>query len=141
MTDGGAVFPNYERGENLPMGTREIRPIGGMTLRDYFAAKAMQVILHPANERIYDEREIAGAAYSMADEKPAPPWGDRTTQIRWAVIQQGESWFTADTIASVVPVDRDLVSNTLARFVQRGWIERARKLPMQRQQYRRIPKG
>lgn len=39
----------------------------GMELRDYFAAKAMQVILHPANERIYDEGEIADAAYSMAD--------------------------------------------------------------------------
>lgn len=38
-----------------------------MTLRDYFAAKAMQVILHPANERIWDEKEIAEQAYSMAD--------------------------------------------------------------------------
>ena len=36
-------------------------------LRDEMAIAAMQVILHPANERIYDEAEIASAAYSMAD--------------------------------------------------------------------------
>jgi hypothetical protein len=73
--------------------------------------------------------------------KPEPPWGDRTTQIRWAVVQHGDQWFTADQIASLIPVNRDLVGNTLARLVQRGWIERARKIPMQRQQYRRIPKS
>jgi hypothetical protein len=73
--------------------------------------------------------------------RPEPPWGDRTSQIRWAVVQQGDQWFTADQIASAVSIDRDLVSNTLARLVNKGWIERARKLPMQRQQYRRIPKS
>lgn len=68
---GGPAFPSYEACERLNKDTdryeTHMLPVGGMELRDYFAAKAMQVILHPANERVYDEVEIAGAAYGMAD--------------------------------------------------------------------------
>jgi hypothetical protein len=48
---------------------------GGMTLRDYFAAKAMQGMFanpddgHDANEQSYEEylKEISCCAYLMAD--------------------------------------------------------------------------
>jgi hypothetical protein len=67
--DGGNVFPNYERGEALPIGTRQIRPIGGMTLRDYFAAQAICAQAdYPANqwEAVMAER-LAIRAYQIAD--------------------------------------------------------------------------
>lgn len=38
--------------------------IDGMTLRDYFAAKAMQTMLHGTTSR----ENVARYAYSMADE-------------------------------------------------------------------------
>jgi len=44
---------------------------GGMTLRDYFAAKAMQGLItsrHTDYENgWYDEEQLAGSAYKMAD--------------------------------------------------------------------------
>jgi hypothetical protein len=59
-----AVFPNYERGGSLPMGTKEIKPIGGMSLRDYFASKAMAAIL-PMHSNM---QLVAVLAYQIADE-------------------------------------------------------------------------
>jgi hypothetical protein len=54
---GGSAFPTprYERGDMYSL---------GMTLRDYFAAKAMQGFL--ANNNI-DAQQIAKAAYIVAD--------------------------------------------------------------------------
>ena len=37
----------------------------GMSLRDYFAAKAMAAIL--SNKIIYDEKQVAKGAYAQAD--------------------------------------------------------------------------
>ena len=39
----------------------------GMTLRDYFAAKAMQALLHDANHMDNNWHLEAGAAYRIAD--------------------------------------------------------------------------
>jgi hypothetical protein len=39
----------------------------GMTLRDYFAAKAMQGLVENANWRGMPEDALAKAAYNMAD--------------------------------------------------------------------------
>jgi len=39
-------------------------PFKGMTLRDYFAAKAMQSILYEG----LDDKETAKSAYALADE-------------------------------------------------------------------------
>ena len=53
---GGPAFPTHPDGALIN---------DGMTLRDYFAAKAMQGILaDPSTPEIMD---IAGAAYEMAD--------------------------------------------------------------------------
>ncbi len=71
MTDqintGGAAFP-FEGGEN-----NHIEPSTGMTLRDYFAAKALTYLveLHtitndPKLEKA-SKRVIAGHAYDFAD--------------------------------------------------------------------------
>ena len=78
----------------------------------------------------------------FADEstqQPNPPiqhplYGDRTKMIR-SVIRQQVGWFTADDIGKAANVDRDLVSNTLSGMVRKGEVMKARKLPMQRQQY------
>ena len=58
------AFPSYEYVQNYV----QMMAIGGMTLRDYFAAKAMQAMLSspncPLNVR---ESELAKQAYSAAD--------------------------------------------------------------------------
>ncbi len=66
--DGGSAFP-------LPLGTMncsEPEQSGGMTLRDYFAAKAMQGILagdhpNPITREADPLPVIAKSAYAMAD--------------------------------------------------------------------------
>ena len=47
-----SIYGKYQEGE------------AGMTLRDYFAAKAMQTMLHGTTSR----ENVARYAYSMADE-------------------------------------------------------------------------
>ena len=55
-TNGGPAFPTATLAQKTE---------GGMTLRDYFAAKAMQGMLSdPTTPEIMD---IGGAAYAMAD--------------------------------------------------------------------------
>jgi hypothetical protein len=55
---GGPAFP----------GTNEYGSVYvGMTLRDYFAAKAMQGLVENANWRGMPEDALAKAAYNMAD--------------------------------------------------------------------------
>ena len=58
------AFPSYEYVQNYG----QMMAVGGMTLRDYFAAKAMQAMLSspncPMNVR---ESELAKQAYSAAD--------------------------------------------------------------------------
>jgi hypothetical protein len=65
--NGGSAFPAqpiYGR----PDGTSIVHEQGGMTLRDYFAAKAMQAYASDAEWREdMDYVETARAAYAMAD--------------------------------------------------------------------------
>ena len=44
-----------------------LRDLPGMSLRDYFAAKAMQGLVENANWRGMPEDALAKAAYNMAD--------------------------------------------------------------------------
>jgi hypothetical protein len=61
---GGTAFPFLELdGSGMAHHQHE-----GMTLRDYFAAKAMQTMLHDALEYDTTDNEIAITAYKMADE-------------------------------------------------------------------------
>lgn len=60
INDGGPAFPAVFQGE-----TRSDAP--GMTLRDYFAAKAMQGLCTQPGESFDSEHEIAAVAYAMAD--------------------------------------------------------------------------
>lgn len=55
----------YTGGPAFPTGTGVTPYNPGMTLRDYFAAKAMQGML--ADPTFPDEMDIAGAAYEVAD--------------------------------------------------------------------------
>lgn len=58
--DGGPAFPTprYERGEMYSL---------GMTLRDYFAAKAMQAIASTEEGLRADPLHAATCAYCIAD--------------------------------------------------------------------------
>ena len=59
--DGGPAFPVYEWDDSL----QQVISRGGMTLRDYFAAKAMLCLL---DELPWQKKEsVAQAAYAMAD--------------------------------------------------------------------------
>jgi hypothetical protein len=59
MKDGGPAFPTmlYEHGGESD----------GMTLRDYFAAKAMQAYINRPEATEVQDRMIAECAYDMAD--------------------------------------------------------------------------
>lgn len=60
-TTGGPAFPAHPSA----MGDHD-----GMTLRDYFAAKAMQGFItniDPGEERLIDVPQLAKSAYSIAD--------------------------------------------------------------------------
>jgi len=58
---GGPAFPAFEH----HAGYGQMLAVGGMTLRDYFAAKAMQGMLAcPGSIRVDDD---ASLAYKMAD--------------------------------------------------------------------------
>jgi hypothetical protein len=52
INDGGAAFPRYEWiGE-----VGQMLAVGGMSLRDYFAAKAMQGMLSVPDDQRYGDR-------------------------------------------------------------------------------------
>lgn len=55
---GGAAFP-------LPNGTATVAGTEGMTLRDYFAAAALQGIC--AKDPVWTKSKIAQEAYDLAD--------------------------------------------------------------------------
>lgn len=70
--DGGPAFPSIET-DDAYNDDREMYgrtySFGGMTLRDYFAAKAMNALLavQLKNERSAESETIAQASYRMAD--------------------------------------------------------------------------
>ena len=64
---GGPAFPTKRRVQRDGYLTNEYEPVGGMTLRDYFAAKAMQSMnLRPDYEDA-SALLIAMDAYALAD--------------------------------------------------------------------------
>ena len=58
---GGAAFPAFEHHPNYG----QMLAVGGMTLRDYFAAKAMQGMMHDVSQPVGEV--IAEWAYQVAD--------------------------------------------------------------------------
>jgi len=68
IKDGGPAFPCDRIIYKTKDGSDAVISHGGMTLRDYFAAKAMQGIIQmPIGEPDYDEISVAHNAYKMAD--------------------------------------------------------------------------
>jgi hypothetical protein len=73
IEDGGPAFPEVVTEYDPDIGRREVTSVGGMTLRDYFAAKAMPAVIGSLHGPVVCE-ECAGdflryamAAYQMAD--------------------------------------------------------------------------
>lgn len=75
---GGPAFPTKKRIYKAGYATADFEPISGMTLRDYFAAKALQSIMNSPDhvrasiqENNLDEERvgeyISFAAYDIAD--------------------------------------------------------------------------
>ena len=56
------AFPSYEYMPSY----NQMMAVGGMTLRDYFAAKAMQAIISDPDAQM-SYQEIATSAYKYAD--------------------------------------------------------------------------
>ena len=72
---GGPAFPSKKRIYRAGYATQEFEPINGMTLRDYFAAKAMQGLCARTDGKGFDfltfendPMRVAGWAYDVADE-------------------------------------------------------------------------
>lgn len=63
IENGGTAFPHDE----IIIGSRGIPAETGMTLRDYFAAKAMQGILACESDTGIPAYDIAEFAYAQAD--------------------------------------------------------------------------
>ena len=61
--DGGAAFPNVEYVQSAGGGAHLMAITGGMSLRDYFAAKAMPVFV----AQDWDDNICAEKAYRIAD--------------------------------------------------------------------------
>jgi hypothetical protein len=57
---GGPAFPAFEHHPNYG----QMLAVGGMTLRDYFAAKAMQAIVSNGD---VDPQKISQASYIIAE--------------------------------------------------------------------------
>ncbi len=71
--DGGPAFPRpaseYTKNGTLPDGNDAVAEQAGMTLRDYFAAKAMQGLLASDDPTgpFYSAKEVAEFSYEQAD--------------------------------------------------------------------------
>ena len=62
---GGPAFPIVEYKQPVGGGSHMMTIIGGMTLRDYFAAKAMQSYV--SHNKVYDFEDIAAVSFRVAD--------------------------------------------------------------------------
>ena len=61
------AFPEKKKIYKAGYPTQEYDEVGGMTLRDYFAAKAMQAIIERFADWKYMPETISAHAYSQAD--------------------------------------------------------------------------
>lgn len=65
---GGPAFPGSARVWRAGYVTQDTEPVPGMTLRDYFAAKAMQAALSNRDAfPVKDDNELARRCYGTAD--------------------------------------------------------------------------
>ena len=64
---GGPAFPGVEYKTPVGGGNQRMTVAGGMTLRDYFAAKAMHAFLMRPPSMTAPDEVIAEAAYDTAD--------------------------------------------------------------------------
>lgn len=76
MKDGGPAFPLEcnvesladEEGQHRAFAVGHLQQHAGMSLRDYFAAKAMQsLVVNSIWTDLVSKDAVAGAAYEMAD--------------------------------------------------------------------------
>jgi hypothetical protein len=68
INDGGPAFPDQKRRYVAGYATSEYDPVPGMTMRDYFAAKALGGMLASEEEgAVYSAKNVAERAYEMAD--------------------------------------------------------------------------
>ena len=63
-SDGGSAFPVYPRHNT---GFEQVADALGMTLRDYFAAKAIERLRSINRNKSLNYQEIAESAYLLAD--------------------------------------------------------------------------
>jgi|ETNvirnome_2_300_1030623.scaffolds.fasta_scaffold00183_14 hypothetical protein len=64
--DGGPAFPTFDCYIKVP-GKERIKFKGGMTLRDYFAGKALCIIHGVERSKLLNPSDVARHAYTIAD--------------------------------------------------------------------------
>ena len=67
INDGGPAYPNVYYSEPIGSIGPQLTIKGGMTLRDYFAAAALQGLLASPAEAEFGVSHFATAAYEAAD--------------------------------------------------------------------------
>lgn len=117
INDGGPAFPTYASDHRGAACNTTFEPKGGVTLRDYFAAKAMQGIISLGSNYTYTKEDmgsgtpadaIARYSYQVADamlkarltaaQQPAAVDGEMMERIAALLYEEttGESWTDAD---------------------------------------------
>lgn len=67
MNNGGSAFPKQPTVHHPDVGS-VVMEQGGMSLRDYFAAKAMQAIIIGGDAAVYlKQRTVEEAAFAISD--------------------------------------------------------------------------
>jgi len=67
--DGGPAFPVHDPFNLEPANVDEMKALAsGMSLRDYFAAKAMQALIRNAGYDMSARKDVAAHAYGFADD-------------------------------------------------------------------------
>jgi hypothetical protein len=80
INNGGPAFPGVEYKQPAGGGSHIMTLVGGMNLRDYFAAKAMQGLL--ANPKMSEVILKEGGAFGGWIEHSAYGWADAMLKAR-----------------------------------------------------------
>lgn len=72
VNDGGPAFPQTKSTGPVTNSTTEIVSLGGMTLRDWFAGRALSGLVFHNDFGARSDKEIANGAYAYADAMILP---------------------------------------------------------------------
>jgi hypothetical protein len=92
--DGGSAFPRVESYRSGDTGRDEVGTFGGMSLRDYLAAKAMAALIDGYDHEIRCASHDSKKRTGFDDQ----PWPDGSDDSTWASQLAGEAYLIADAM-------------------------------------------